>query len=51
MPTDFGEIVLMPAGALDQDPGVTPTMHIFTGSKAQWCELPEDVPCFEDMPR
>ena len=51
MPTDFGEIVLMPAGALDQDPGVTPTVHIFTGSKAQWCELPEDVPCFEDMPR
>ena len=50
MPADFGEIVMMPAGALDQDPGLTPGMHIFAGSKAAWFEIPDDVPQFEAMP-
>jgi hypothetical protein len=30
------------AGTLDDDPGIRPEFHIFVGSKAPWCELPED---------
>jgi len=33
------EIVFVPLGNLDGDPGVRPTMHIFTGSKAPWWEI------------
>lgn len=50
MPYNFGEVVMMPAGALDQDPGLTPTAHIFAGSKAAWFEIPDDVDQFEAMP-
>jgi len=31
----------MPAGCLDEDPGVRPLAHIFAASKAAWYELPE----------
>ena len=50
MPADFGEVVMMPAGALDQDPGLAPSMHIFVGSKASWFEITDGVEQFDAMP-
>jgi hypothetical protein len=37
-------------GCLDSDPGVRPSMHIFTGSKAPWFEITDPLPCFEAGP-
>ena len=34
--------VSVPAGLLDDDPGVRPKLHVFTGSKAPWWEITED---------
>ncbi len=36
------------AGLLDDDPGVRPVLHIFTGSKAPWFEISDPLPQFED---
>jgi hypothetical protein len=38
---------VIPAGALDDDPGVRPVLHTFTGSKAPWHEIADDLPAFE----
>ena len=43
-------IVMAPAGALDQDPGVRPQAHIYVGSKAPWFEITDALPQFETMP-
>lgn len=43
-------IVMVPAGALDQDPGVRPQAHIYVGSKAPWFEITDALPQFETMP-
>jgi hypothetical protein len=37
----------VPAGALDDDPGVGITGHIWVGSKAPWDEIAGDAPRFE----
>ncbi len=52
MPTvhDDRGVVMVPAGALDQDPGLRPQAHIYTGSKAPWFEITDDLPQFEAMP-
>jgi hypothetical protein len=34
-------------GSLDTDPGMSPTLHIFVGSKAPWFEISDDLPQFE----
>ncbi len=34
-------------GTLDEPRGVKPDVHIFTRSKVDWVELPEDVPAFD----
>ena len=34
----------VPAGLLDDDPGVRPALHIFAGSKAAWWEIQDDLP-------
>lgn len=36
--------VAIPAGCLDDDPGVRPSMHIFAASKAPWLEIADDLP-------
>lgn len=36
--------VWIAAGALDDDPGVRPSYHIFTGAKADWFEITDDLP-------
>ena len=45
------DVVVVPAGGLDDDPGARERLHIFTGSKAPWYELPDDgLPRFEASP-
>ncbi len=41
------ETVVIPAGLLDDDPGVRPCLHMFTGSKAPWHEIDDTLPHFE----
>src|SRR5262249_25861289 len=45
-----GEDVWMPAGCLDEDPGVRPVAHIFAASKAAWYEIPDALPRFDAYP-
>jgi hypothetical protein len=37
-------------GTLDDDPGVRPSIHIFTGSKAPWFDITDDLPQHLDRP-
>ena len=38
-PFDAGEYEVVPAGCLDDDPGIRPGRHIFVASKAPWHEI------------
>ena len=40
----------MPAGCLDDDPGVRPLAHIFVASKAPWWEIRDKLPRFDAYP-
>jgi hypothetical protein len=40
----------MPAGCLDDDPGVRPLAHIFVASKAPWWEIRDSLPRFDAYP-
>lgn len=42
-----GQIFFVPAGLLEDDPGVKPALHIFVDSKAPWWEITDDLPRFE----
>jgi len=42
--------VIIPAGSLDDDPGVRPVVHLFAGSKAPWIEITDGLPQFEKFP-
>jgi hypothetical protein len=48
--TGLPEYVVIPAGSLDDDPGIRPEMHIFVGSKADWHEITDDLPRHEEYP-
>ncbi len=43
-----GKLTMIPAGLLDDDPGVRPALHMFVGSKAPWWEITDDLPQFEE---
>jgi len=45
-----GDLYFVPAGLLDDDPGVKPALHIFVGSKAPWWEIDDDLPQFDQWP-
>lgn len=46
-----GSYVLVPAGLLDDDPGIRPQAHIFCGNRAVWDdESLEQAPRFEQYP-
>lgn len=47
---DGGAHVIIPAGALDDDPGVRPIVHIHTDSKAPWYEISDGLPQFGRFP-
>ncbi len=42
--------VVVPAGSLDDDPGVRPGLHIFVASKAPWFEIADDLPRYDAYP-
>jgi hypothetical protein len=44
------EWVLVPAGSLDDAPGMAPQAHIFVGSKAPWFEITDEIPQFAEYP-
>ena len=39
--------VSIPAGWLDDDPGVRPRLHVFAGSKAPWWDITDGLPQHE----
>jgi hypothetical protein len=44
VPRRFTDRLNIPAGCLDADPGIAPAGHIFTGSKAPWYRIEDDLP-------
>ena len=44
------ETAVIPAGALDADPGMHPQANIFVADKAPWFEITDGIPQFEAMP-
>jgi hypothetical protein len=44
---DDSDRVMIPAGAIDQDPGIRPQAHIRVASKASWVEITDDLPQFD----
>ncbi len=42
-----GDIYVIAASALDDDPGIRPTLHIHTGSKPDWYEIADELKKFE----
>jgi hypothetical protein len=45
-----GKAVIVPAGTLDEDPGIKPSQSIFTASAADWFEEPHNLPHYDEMP-
>ncbi len=43
-----GKLFWVPAGLLDDDPGVGVVQHIFAGSKADWDVIGDDAPQFDE---
>jgi len=39
--------MMIPAGSIDQDPGIRPQAHTYVGSKAPWVEITDDLPQYE----
>ena len=50
VPVLEGDEVCIPAGSIDGDPGVRPSVHIFVGSKAPWYEITDGLPQFDRFP-
>ncbi len=48
--SDNSPMVNIPAGALDDSPGIETKGHIFVGSKADWYEIKDKYNQFEAMP-
>lgn len=40
----------IPAGALDDDPGIRPAFHFWCASGAPWFEITDDLPRFDEQP-
>jgi hypothetical protein len=45
---DRPEWIGLPLGTLDDDPGVTPTAHVWVGSKAPWWTITDDLPQYDE---
>ncbi len=45
-----GKVVVIPAGTLDQHPGIEPMQNIFWGSRAPWYKSAADLPAHERLP-
>lgn len=49
-PRPDGSVYNIPAGSLNQHPGIEAKGHIFIGSKAPWFDVTEDKPQWDEMP-
>ncbi|MCP4388004.1 MAG: GFA family protein [Gammaproteobacteria bacterium] len=45
-----GTAMIIPAGTLDQDPGIKPTQNIFWDSRAPWGEEVASLPHYAELP-
>lgn len=45
-----GRRAVIPAGCLDDDPGIRPTAHIFVASKASWHPIADNLPRHDAYP-
>lgn len=45
-----GKVVVIPAGTLDEHPGITPLQNIFCASKADWYVPPSELPAYAELP-
>ncbi len=43
-------LAILPAGNLEEDPGIRPQLHMFVASKAPWDEIGDDLPQFDAYP-
>jgi hypothetical protein len=41
----------LPLGALDDDPGIRPELHVHIASKASWFTITDDLPQLSDGPK
>ncbi|MGP0087556.1 MAG: GFA family protein [Steroidobacteraceae bacterium] len=44
------DVVLIPAGVLDDDPKVRTNYHIYVGSNAPWHEITDNLPQYPEGP-
>jgi len=44
------DIVVLPAGSLDEEPPIKPQARIFNGSRASWSCSGDEIPIYEEMP-
>jgi hypothetical protein len=47
---DDPSAVLIQVGALDDDPGIRPELHLFVASKAPWEEITDGLPQYDEYP-
>lgn len=45
-----GRNMVVPAGTLDEDPGVKPQQNIFWASRAEWCPESSELPKYAQLP-
>ena len=45
-----GKTVIVPAGTLDEHPGIEPFQNIFCASKAEWYKAPNELPQYDEFP-
>ncbi len=48
--TEKGKVSSITLGTIEGDVDIKPELHIFVGSKAQWFEINDDLPQFEQRP-
>ena len=41
-------LFMLPAGSLDNEPGLKPEANIFWGSRAEWACQTDDVPVYDE---
>ena len=46
----LGQYVHVTIGTLDTSPSLTPTAHIYVGSKAPWFTIGDGLPQHEELP-
>jgi len=45
---DDSVTVMIPAGSIDQDPGIRPQAHLHVASKASWVDITDELPQFDE---